>query len=86
MSSVTYALRQKKQLNIVVLICHERNCLLVLFMLVDVFSLTSYYRFYVGRPVVKCLLILFVLVDACSLTTYYSFLVGHPVVLYRTTK
>lgn len=35
-------------------------------MLVHAFSLTSYYRFYVGRPVVKRLLVLFMLVDAFS--------------------
>jgi hypothetical protein len=52
-------------------------------MLVEVCSLTSYYRVYVGRPVVARLLVLFVLVDAFSFTTYYRFYVGHPVVLCK---
>ena len=55
-------------------------------MLADAFSLTSYYRFYVGRPVVKSLLVHFMLVDAFSLTIYYRLYVGHPVVLYNTIK
>jgi len=84
--SVTSSPRQKKRLYIVVLNFHKHNCLFVLFMLVDVFSLTSSYRFYVGRPVVKRLLVLFMLVDAFSLTIYYRLYVGHPVVLYSTIK
>jgi hypothetical protein len=82
---MTYSLGQKKRLYIVVLNCHKHNCLLVLlvFMLLDVFSLTSYYRFYV---VVKRLLVLFMLVDAFNLTIYYRLYVGHPVVLYSTIE
>jgi len=80
MSSVTYSPRQKKRLHIVVLHYHKHKCLLVLFILVDVFSLTNYYRFYVGRPVVKSLLVQFMLVDAFSLTSYYRLYVGRPVV------
>jgi hypothetical protein len=78
--SVTYALGQKKRLNIDVLNCHKHNCLLILFILIDVCSVIDYYRVYVGRPVVKSLLLLFLLIDAFSFTTYHRFYVGHPVI------
>jgi hypothetical protein len=56
-------------------------------MLVDVFSLTSYYRFMLGILLCTiCWYFLFMLVDVFSLTSYYRFYVGRPDVLPNITE